>query len=337
MNNTEQGKRKNGLKVYIPLTIVVLIVIIGCILWYKEYIKYISTDDAYIDTDRVNVGTKILGRISSLYVDEGDTVVKGQLIAELDSNELNAAKKLDLSLKNQLKISVQQSEMKYRSDAEKLKLNEISGEKATDDYNRAKTQFQGGVLTQEQFEHIKKAYETAITMLKTAQMELKISETQIKIANAAIANADSKLLLDDANLKNTKIYAPISGVVSKRWLQAGDIAQAGSSIIAITSTNNHWVAVFLEETYLNKLRIGQNVKIFVDAFPNVELDGNITTIGSNTASQFSLIPPNNASGNFTKITQRVPLKVSINGKDSNGLYHGVKLISGMSAVIKIVK
>jgi membrane fusion protein, multidrug efflux system len=116
----------------------------------------------------------------------------------------------------------------------------------------------------------------------------------------------------------------------------GEIAQPGQSIVALTNDRKLWVVIYIEETKLSEMYINQKANFTVDAFPGINFTGKIFLIGSNTASQFSLIPPSNASGNFTKITQRVPVKISIDGMENNNKTN-VKLISGMSAVVSIIK
>jgi membrane fusion protein (multidrug efflux system) len=337
-NGVEQEEKKKGFKVYIPLIVVILLVIGGGWYWYQGYSHYISTDDAYIDADRVAIGSKILGRISKEYAVEGDSVKKGMLLAEIDSTELNALRNQAIASKNQFIASAKQSEAKYLLDEESIKVQKINFQKASDDLTRAKSQFEGGVLTKEQFEHIKKAYESAQAQMDAAQTQLVVSKAQIASSRAAIENADAQIGLTEAQLKNTRLYAPFDGVVARRWLLAGDIAQPGQSIFTITNNKQLWVIIYIEETNLQDIRIGQKAIFTVDAFPGVKFGGSVFYIGSNAASQFSLIPPSNASGNFTKTTQRIPVKISIDKTENKkGEPVSVNLISGMSVVMKLVK
>jgi membrane fusion protein (multidrug efflux system) len=117
----------------------------------------------------------------------------------------------------------------------------------------------------------------------------------------------------------------------------GDIAQPGQSVFTISKNQQLWITVYLEETKLGEIHLGQDVVFTVDAFSGKKFHGKVFFIGSNTASQFSLIPPSNASGNFTKVTQRVPLKVSIDSLEDGGSTAGLNLLAGMSVVIKIVR
>lgn len=338
MENVNNQEEKKSKKVYIPLIVLILLVIAGGWYWYRDYSRYISTDDAYIDGDRVAVGAKILGRISKEYAVEGDSVKKGMLLAELDSTELNAQKIQNISAKGQKIAAANQFQAKYLLDEESVKVQKVAFDKAKDDITRAKIQFDGGVITKEQYEHLQKAFESAQAQYDAAQTQLKVTKAQIASSQADVTNADAQIGLTEAQLRNTKINAPFDGVVAKRWLLAGDIAQPGQSIYTVTNDKKLWVIIYIEETNLEDIRIGQKAIFTVDAFPGVKFSGSVFYIGANAASQFSLIPPSNASGNFTKTTQRIPVKISIDkAENKKGEPASVRLISGMSVIMKLVK
>jgi len=331
------NKKKRGLKVYIPLSLVVIIVIVIAVIWYTDYTKYINTDDAHVDADEVSVSSKMMGRIIRLYADEGDTVKKGMLLVELDSTDLAAQKQQTLTMRQQTIASKIQSEAKYRYDRENINVLKVNYEKAQEDFERAKDQYSHDVISKEQYQHLQKAYETAKAQLDVANTQLQVSQAQIGSSEASIENSESTIGVIEAQLLNTKIYAPMDGVVAKRWLLPGDIVQPGQSILTISDNKNFWVAVYLEETKMENVHIDQKTLFTLDAYPGTIFTGKIFFIGSNTASQFSLIPPNNAAGNFTKVTQRVPLKISIDGTENGNNLNSYKFMAGMSAVIKIVK
>lgn len=332
-----QEKKKKGFVVYLPLILVVLAVLVGGGIWYRNYTKYISTDDAYVDGDKVAVSSKILGRISKIYVGEGDTVLKGTLLAELDSTELTAMKNSALAQKNQAVASKTQTEAKYEYDQESIKVYEINYTKAKDDLARAKSQYEGGVLTQEQYEHTQKAYEAAKVQYEAAQSQLKVSRAQVASSKTSIESTAAQVSVTDAQLRNTRLYSPVNGVIAKRWLLPGDISQPGQSIFTVISDSALWITVYIEETKVSDIHIGQKAEFKIDAIPGVTFTGKVFSVGSNTASLFSLIPPSNASGNFTKVTQRVPLKISVEGNSANSKEVSRKLLSGMSAVVKIYR
>lgn len=319
---------------YIPLVIIVLVVVVGGWIWYADYAKYIKTDDAYVDSDKVSVSSKVPGRISKLYVKEGDTVKAGMLLVELDSSEMVAQRNQAISALNQMRANKAQASAKLDFDVKSIKVQEVNCERAKEDFERAKKQFDGKVISKEAFDHLSKAYESAKAQLEAVKAQIEVSKAQINTSEASVANAQAQIQTISTQLQNTHISAPMDGVVAKRWLLVGDVVSAGQAILTVSDTKTRWVSVFVEETNLFEISIGQSAIFTVDAYPNSKFEGKVYWIGSNTAAQFSLIPPSNASGNFTKITQRVPLKISIDkisGKDS------VSLLAGMSAVVKIVK
>jgi membrane fusion protein (multidrug efflux system) len=329
--------KKKGFTRYVPLILVIAAVMVGAGFWYKEYARYLSTDDAHVDTDMVSVSSKILGRISHLYVDEGDVVKQGQLVAELDSTDLLSQRNQALAMKNQASASVLQAEAKYKFDRVSINILNVNLERAREDLDRAKAQFSGGVITQEQFDHFKKAYEAVNAQLEAANNQLNVSRALIASAESTVEYAAAQVQVTETQLRNTRLTAPFDGVVGKRWLLPGDITQPGQAILTLTDSRNLWVSVFIEETKVTRIHVGQPVRFTLDAVPGVVFTGKVTSIGANTAGQFSLIPASNASGNFTKVTQRVPIKVSIEGTENQTDPKSYNLLSGMSVSVKIIK
>ena len=328
---------KQNLKVYIPVTLIILLVFAAGIYWYEDYIHYLQTDDAYVDSDNLSITPKIVERIDHLFVDEGDTVKQGQLVAVLDSADLIAQRQQVLASIIQTKASEAQAQANYQLNTDNSKVAYINWQRALEDYNRAKTQFAGGVISKEQFDHFKKAEEAAKAQVDAAQAMIQVSKTQINSAIAAIETAKTQLGVINTQLANTRLYAPCNGIISKRWQLPGDLAQVGQAIFTLNNTGHFWILVNLEETKMERLFIGQKALFTLDTYPGVTFKGKIFYIGASTASQFSLIPPNNASGNFTKVTQRVPVKISIDGTEDGKNLNQFIFRTGMSAVVKIVK
>jgi membrane fusion protein, multidrug efflux system len=333
----KQESKNNRLRVYIPLVIVIIMVLAGAWYWYRDYSMYITSDDAHVDADNVSVGSKILGRISALYGEEGDIVKQGSLLAELDSSDFLAQRNQSIALRAQANANFNQAEVKYSSDQKSIRVLEINLEKASEDLARAKTQSAGGVITAEQYDHIKKANETASAQLDAAKAQLKVSRSMISAASAAVETADAQVKVLNTQIRNTRLYAPADGILAKRWLLPGDVVQPGQSVFTLTLSKKLWVVAFLQETKIYEIHQGQNVIFTLDAFPGVRFNGKVFLIGSSTASVFSLIPANNASGNFTKVTQRIPVKISIESADNNKEISSMNILSGMSTVVKIIK
>ncbi len=318
-NSLQNGKDENGKsnsksflkqkKFWIPLFII-LIAAIAAWNWYQGQLGYVSTDDAFIDGNKLSLSSKVLGRITNLYADEGDKVTKGKLLVCLDSTDLIAQK--DQAL-NSLKLS-----------QDNIRLAQVKVDKAQTDYERAKQQFESKIIPKEQFDHAKSDFETA--------------KAELNVVRTKLGSAKARLNVINTQLQNTKIYTPMDGVVAKNWVLEGDVVQPGQPIFAIYNLDSLWVTADLQETDLASIKIGEDVEIDVDSYPDQIFEGKVIQIGSNTASQFALIPPSNAAGNFTKITQRIPVKISVNhikSKNKNFSDDAPKLLPGMSVEVKI--
>ena len=332
-----QNLKKNKLKVYMPLGIVIIAVLTGTVIWYRDYSRYITTDDARIDADNITIGSKMLGRIVAVYAQEGDVVTKGKLLAELDSSDLTAQRNQALALRLQALTTLSQANAKYASDLQGLKVVEINLERTKEDLERAKKQSEGEVITKEQYDHIVKAYEAASAQVDASKALINVSKAQISSASAAVETANAQVKVIDTQLKNTRLWSPANGVIAKRWLLPGDVIQPGQSAFTLTDDSKKWVICYLEETKISEIQNGKDVKFTIDAFPHVRFYGKVFLTGTSTASVFSLMPASNASGNFTKVTQRIPVRISIDSTDNGMDVSSFNILPGMSAVVKITR
>jgi len=273
-------------RVLIPFFVLIAAIGFGVRYWYTNLRNFVSTDDAYIDANRVAVSPKVLGRIVVLTVDEGDRVKQGDLLVRLDETDLRS--------------QVEQAKANLAFAQDSLPLAKVNVGRASDDFARADFQFKGAVITKEQYIH--------------AQQALDAAKAEYAIAVSRIAVAKAQLGVVETQLENMTLTAPFDGIVAKRWLLPGDVAQPGQPILTIYDTHLIWVTANLEETKLGRVKLNDSVEIDVDTYPGRPFRGSVGLIGDYTAAQFSLIPPNNASGNFTKVTQRVPLKIYLDEK-----------------------
>lgn len=308
-NNTNSKSLLKQKRFWIPFFII-LIAAAAAWYWYQGRLGYVSTDDAFIDGNKLSLASKMLGRITNLYADEGDNVTQGELLVRLDSTDL-------IAQRDQALISLKLAH-------DNIQLAQIHLNKAQTDYERAKQQYDDNIIPKEQYDHSKSA-------LDAAQAELNIAKTKVQTAKA-------QLNVINTQLQNTTIYSPMNGVIAKRWMLEGDVVQPGQPIFSIYNLDSLWVTADLQETDISSVKVGQKVEIDVDSYPDHTFEGKVFQIGTNTASQFALIPPSNAAGNFTKITQRIPVKISIQSiqqqiqKSDPDSY---KLLPGMSVEVKI--
>ena len=293
-------------RVIIPLALLLAAALGGGWYWYVNFRGYVTSDDAYIDADRVSISSKMLGRIARLTVDEGDTVVAGQVLVTLDDSDLRAQHA--------------QATAAFHLAQESVLLARVNLARAQDDYHRADQQFRTSVITKEQYDHAKSA--------------LAAAGAEVGIAVSRVAAAQAQVGVVQAQLDNTTIISPLKGNVAKRWVLQGDVVQPGQPVFTVYDRGRIWVIANLEETNMDVVRLGEDVGISVDGHPDRVFGGLVFQLGSSTAAQFSLIPPNNASGNFTKVTQRVPIKISIEERTPEKPVPAI-LLPGMSVEIRI--
>jgi membrane fusion protein, multidrug efflux system len=293
-------------KAVIPLLLVAVGAAVAAWFYFLNKREFISTDDAAVDGNRVSISSKILGRIDGLEVDEGDTVRQGQILVRLDESDLKAQE-------NQANAALALAR-------ENIGLAKVSLDRARADLDRASAQFRDKVIPGEQFEHARSEFESAGARRGIAEAQARTAEAQLGIVRT--------------QLRNASIASPMDGVVAKRWALPGDVVQPGQAVLSVADLNHLWVTANLEENRLAAVRLGERVTLKIDAFPGVKFSGRVIQIGSTTAAQFSLMPPNNAAGNFTKITQRIPIKISIDPADSSA-QSGIRLLPGMSVEVKV--
>ncbi len=302
----KKGNRRRK-RIIIPLVLLVLAVALVAVYWHMFLRGYVSTDDAYIDGDAMTVSAKMMGRLEALNAEEGDSIIAGWLLVQLDDSDLKAQRA--------------QAEAGLEYVTQSVPLARIALDRARDDFDRAAFQYKNKVIPLEEYDHARKALDMA-----KAQYELAISHV-----NASKAQLD----VIETQLGNTRVTAQRPGIVARKWVVPGDVVQPGQPILTLYDLGDLWVTAYIEETKLGSVRLGDPVRLKVDAHRDREFKGTVELIGAATASKFSLIPPNNASGNFTKVTQRIPIRISIGDIPPGSPGEPLRLLPGMSVEVKI--
>ena len=253
----------------------------------------------------MTISSQIPGRIVKLYIHEGDHVQKGELIAQLDSSDYVAR--------------IRQARVNLKEAKLGIQLAQVRMEQAKINFDRAKTQYKAKLIPKAKYQNSEKTFEEA--------------KVGLMLAKAKIPVIQSSLHTLKTSLSHTSIYAPMDGVAAKRWVLAGDVVAPGEGIFTVFGTKKIWVTTMLPENEFHQIHLGDTAQIHVDAYPDATFKGVFYQFGNSTASQFSLIPPDNASGNFTKVSQRIPLKLTI--FKTGGQPAKVNLLPGMSVEIKV--
>ena len=306
-------ENKKSVKLYkkkrfiLPVLFLLIAAVLVAVYWFMFLRNYVSTDDAYVDANQLDVSPKILGRITRLSANEGDSITQGELLVQLDDSDLKAQEKQEMAnvAENQHNVSLAQ----------------VALELAENDYHRTAELYKDSVVTWDKFDRTEKAY--------------RMAQAQVMIARAQVNTSQAKLNVVQTQLENTKIFSPMTGVIAKKWVLPGDVVQPGQPIYTVYDLKNVWVTANFEETKLASIHLDDPVEISVDTYSGMQFEGRVFLIGAVTASQFSLIPPNNASGNYTKVTQRVPVRISIQQKPGSEGSDPVVLLPGMSVEVKV--
>ncbi|MEO8172597.1 MAG: HlyD family secretion protein [Sediminibacterium sp.] len=331
-----------------PVKIIVLIVIlaIGGYFGYKK-INYVvtheTTDNAQIETQITPVLPRVAGYVKSIAVKDYDSVKTGQLVVELDDAELQTQllemeadyRQAEVDVIN-AKAAMNNALVTLRVNKGSIDLNQMRRKKAEDDLKRDQSLFNDQAITKKQLDDSKFNVETAGQQVENSKTDLVAAQSRIAVLQAGVQKAAAGLDVKKAKIEQTKlkltytkIYAPQAGKIGKKNVSEGQYVQAGTPLFSIVNDTTYWVIANFKENQLKKLYPGKEVDIEIDAFPDTKIKGTIESLSDATGAKFSLLPPDNASGNFVKVTQRVPVKIQI--KNIN-LYRNM-LRAGLSVFV----
>ncbi|WP_443945251.1 HlyD family secretion protein [Pedobacter sp. AW1-32] len=321
---TTEKKKKN---IVVPIILGVLLVI-GAIFGITEwnyYSKHVDTDDAQIDGDISPVVARVSGYVQDIKFEENTHVQDGQLLVKLDDNDFKV--KLEQAQAGEkganAGVGVTQSQIiatqantstaKANVDAARVKLN-----LAQKDFDRYANLIKDGSITQQAYDQAKAskesaqaAYQAAKDQYTAAVKQVGTSQSQLAVSSNVISQRQSDIDFAKLQLSYTEIKAPASGIVSKKNVQKGQLVQAGQSLFSIVNDGSIYVTANFKETQLEKIKEGSKVEIEVDAYPNEKIEGEVYNFSPITGAKGSLLPPDNATGNFVKVVQRIPVKIKI--------------------------
>ena len=313
----KNSKRKRA------LGIVALLVIVGAIAWLAYYLMYArwhqDTDDAYVQGNVVSIVPQTSGTVISIDADDGMKVEAGQALVHLDANDAQVA--YDQSVAN-LAGTVRQVRGFYSSvDAGQsdLRAREVAVAQARADVARRSGLVASGAVSSEELAHARDVLAAAEAALGSSRGNLSRSRALVDATTLSkqpqVQVAASQLRQAYLNLQRSAIVAPVSGYVAKRQVQLGQRVQPGTTLMTIVPLEQVWVEANFKETQLGHMRIGQPVEVHSDLYgSDVEYNGKVAALGLGTGSSFSLLPAQNASGNWIKIVQRVPVRIELDPK-----------------------
>ena len=333
-SNNKSQQRKKGLSIFILL---LLLIAIGSAAYWFFFIKgFEETEDAYVSGNQVMVSSQVAGNISKINVDNMDPVQAGDVLLELD--DTNAKLSFEQAKSNLANAVRQISQLNYTVKQLKsaVRANEITLAQAQGNLNRRVQLVKDGAIDKESFQHAKEAVELAKANLTTSQNQLEANQALLLDGPLSeqpqIQSAVSNLKQAWLNLERTKIRSPIKGYVARRNAQVGQAVSVGGALMAVVTTDQMWLDANFKETQLTHMRIGQPVEIHFDLYgKDKTFNGKVVGIEMGTGSAFSLLPTQNATGNWIKVVQRVPVRIQL---DPQQLAENPLRI-GLSATVKV--
>ncbi len=321
------GKKKKTILIVSTLTVIFFVV---SLIWWVHSKNNISTDNAFVEAKTVAISSKISGTVLKIYVTDNQFVKAQDIIAEIDDRDykvkVESAQALMLQTKNDVNSDLERlssSKANVEAAAARMKQADI-------DFKRAESLYKKEVIPKEQLDKLKTAKTVASAQLKEAKESYNVVKTQ-----SGLSSKDNpRLKLRESQLKEamlqhsyTTIRAPFDGYITRKNVEPGVNIQPGQPIMALVPLQESWIIANYKEAQLAHIKSGQTVTFTVDAYPGKKFKGKVDSIMAGTGSAFSLLPPENATGNYVKVVQRVPVKILIENQNNQEV-----LRVGMSVV-----
>lgn len=333
----------------IILTTLLVIAVLAGLFWAGQWWlvgRFIeTTDDAYLQADSMTAAPKVGGYVAEVLVADNQTVTAGQPLARLDDRKYRAAfdEAQATVAARQADVAKAQADIVQQDASIAQSRAELQGAEA--DAGHAKAQVQryaplarSGAETEERLADLRNDQARAVTGLSAKQAALRASQTRIGTLQAQLQQARAQLAVAQASaaqsqldLEDTTVRSPIDGRIGDRSVRVGQFTQPGTRLLTVVPVQQLYLTANFKETQIGDMRPGQTVTVHVDALPGRDLKGHIDSITPGTGAQFALLPPSNATGNFTKIVQRVPVRILLDIPDDVR----VALVPGLSVTVDV--
>jgi membrane fusion protein (multidrug efflux system) len=299
--------------------------------------RYVATDNAYVQQDKVSISADVSGRIVEVSVRENQRVGQGDVLFRIDPDPYRIALAQAEAAVASARLQVAQLRSTYRGTAVDVRGAREDIAFAQEDFNRQAELLRRGFTTRARYEQASHALQQAREALASAQADAENARVALSgdrsvpverhpLVLAAHAQRDKAQL----DLARTVVRAPRSGIVSQTdRLQVGQVIASGLPAVSLVAADAIWVEANYKETDLAEMRVGQPADIEIDAYPDMELKGRVASIGAGTGAEFSVLPAQNANGNWVKVVQRVPVRIALTTRP------GRPLLAGLSAEVTV--
>jgi membrane fusion protein (multidrug efflux system) len=297
-----------------------------------------STDDAFVEAHMVYLAAQVGGRVQEVLVEEHQPVKQGQLLVRLDAREYELDFERAKAALTAARNRMAQAEAAAAATEAERKATAVELWRTKRELERARSLRKEGTMSQRDLDSARAAHdataarERALALRAEAERAVLADDAPVREAEALLHNASLRL-------ERTRVRAPFSGFVGRRSVEPGAVVSPGQPLMALVREGDVWVMANFKETQLDHIRVGARAEIEIDAFPGVRWRGHVESFSPATGAKYALIPPEPAAGNFTKVVQRVPVKIAIDGRVGDGSQpgeRGLGLAAGLSAEVTVV-
>jgi len=306
--------------------------------WYLTGGRYVSTDNAYVQAARVAISTDISGRVVAIDVKDNERINGGQMLFRLDPRPFQIAVNEAKSQLAAVRFQIHALKATYHQKRADVRAAEATADYQEREFERQKRLLTSGTASQQQFDQARQAYENGRQQLASKQQDVAVALANIGgdpdiplDQHPMVQHAQAALDRAELNLSYTEVRAPENGIVTKvDQLPVGNYVTAGMPLFSLMSTDRVWVEANFKETELTHMRPGQEATVEVDTYPDVVYRAKVESLSPGTGLTFSLLPAENATGNWVKVVQRLPVRLSLDRFDPNELLH-----AGLSATVEV--
>ncbi|HEX4084611.1 MAG TPA: HlyD family secretion protein [Chthoniobacteraceae bacterium] len=298
-----------------PLIILTILVVVGLIVGVTAWLltrDYQDTDDAFIDGHIIEVSPRISAEVVHVYIHDNEEVKKGQLLVELDPRDYEVALEKAQAQLLQSQTQVQQCQAQEQQAQAQLTQQSAQFDIASVNFNRDASLYQKDfrAVAKQDVDTTRASAEAARGTVDAAKAAVQAAQSQIGAAQAAVHVAQAAVDSAQLELSYTRISAAADGQITRKNVEPGDYVAAGQTLFSIVE-HDVWVTANFKETQLTRMKVGQPVRIHVDAFPARYLKGHVNSFQDGSGARFGVLPPENATGNYVKVVQRIPIKILI--------------------------
>jgi len=341
----EEPKKRN------PLVLIILAIVLLAGGYYGftryQFAKaHESTDDAQVEGDVYPVLPRVGGPVLEVKMEDNQVVKKGEILVTLDQADyqqrVNAAEAALFAAQAQVtaaRAGVGTAQANVRTAQTGIGVSQANQERLQKDLKRSTFLRKQDIIPQSEYDAVQANLKATAAQRATATDQVSVARQQVAVASQQIAVAQAVVKQRQADLDNAKlqlsyttIVAPQDGIISKKNVQPGQVVGPGQQLFGIVGSARTWIVANFKETQLEDMKVGQPVKLEIDAYPKEEFQGHIESLSAATGARFALLPPDNASGNFVKVTQRIPVKIVLDKEDAQ---HPLRAGMSVNAVVKV--